>query len=192
MKMKNSVSTLLAAFVLLLSASQTLIAGEANKHFNQGYEKHLNGDLNSAIKDYSKAIEHDPRFAMAYQMRGAAWQRMKAFDKAINDFSMVIAFGEAAFQAVGYYNRGIAKNMSGDFSGAIPDFGQAILLDKKMAAAYFHRGIAKGRTGDTFGRIEDFREAARLGSVEAEEWLKKHYPSWRQPFPFTPYPQPAN
>ena len=79
-------------------------------------------------------------------------------------------------RSTGYYNRGIVKNMTGDFAGAIPDFSEAIALDKKMAAAFFHRGIAKSKTGDLFGRMEDFREAARLGDINATEWLNTYYP----------------
>ncbi|WP_292003203.1 hypothetical protein [Chlorobium sp.] len=190
--MKKSAPVFPIVMLLLSIFTIPAFAGEENDYFDRGYEKHLQGDLKAAIKDYSKAIEKNPGFAMAYQMRGAAWQRMKVFEKAINDFSMVIAFGEPYFQAVGYYNRGIAKNMSGDFFGAIADFSGTIALDRKMAAAYFHRGIAKSRTGDNFGRIEDFREAARLGDVTAEKWLNIYYPSWKQPVAAVPPPIPAN
>jgi len=167
--------------ILLLFTTATAAGGQENDYFNRGYEKHLQGDIKAAMKDYSAAIEINPRFAMAYQMRGAVWQRMKMYDKAINDFSMVIVFGETYFKAVGYYNRGIVKNMAGDFFGAIPDFNEALNIDKRMVAAYFHRGIAKSRTGDSFGRIQDFREAARLGDVNAEKWLNTYYPTWKQP-----------
>ncbi len=174
------------AIILLIIASTTALAGQENDYFNRGYEKHLQGDLKAAIKDYTSAIEKNPRFTMAYQMRGAVWQRMRVYDKAINDFSMVITFGETHFQAVGYYNRGIVKNMAGDFFGAITDFNEALNIDKKIAAAYFHRGIAKSRTGDSFGRIQDFREAARLGDVNAEKWLNTYYPTWKQPVAVAP------
>jgi len=195
MNMKNISAPVFPVAIMMLlfiAAIPALLGGQENEYFNRGYEKHLQGDLKNAIKDYSRAIEINPRFAMAYQMRGAAWQRMEAFDKAISDFSMVISCGEPHFMAVGYYNRGIAKNMSGDFLGAIPDFSAALNLDGKMATAYFHRGIAKSRTGDTFGRIEDFREAARLGDMNAEKWLNTYYPSWRQPVAIAPVPVPAN
>ena len=189
--MKNSAPVFPIALLLLFIFTSTAFAGKENDYFDRGYEKHLQGDLKAAIKDYTKAIEKNPGFAMAYQMRGEVWQRMKVFDKAINDFSMVISCGEPHFLAVGYYNRGVAKNMAGDFSGAISDFSAALNLDGKMAAAFFHRGIAKGRTGDAFGRIEDLRAAARLGEVNAEKWLNTYYPSWKQPVAIVPPPAPA-
>ncbi len=169
--------TIITAFFLI--AGSMALAESANSSFDQGFEKHLRGDLAGAVKLYSKAIEDDSAFAMAYQMRGIAQQQLKKYSQAINDFSMVITFGAPSFKSIGYYNRGILKNMTGDFAGAIPDFSQAIELDKKMAVAFFHRGIAKSKTGDMFGRMEDFREAARLGDISAIAWLNTYYPGWR-------------
>lgn len=189
--MKKSAPVFPVVLFLLFIFTSTAFAGQENDYFDSGYEKHLQGDLKTAIRDYTKAIEKNPRFAMAYQMRGAAWQRMKVYDKAINDFSMVITFGEPHFLAVGYYNRGVVKNMSGDFFGAIADLSAALNLDGKMATAFFHRGIAKVRTGDAFGRIEDFRAAAKLGDLNAEKWLNIYYPSWRQSVAAAPLPVPA-
>ncbi|NTV92426.1 MAG: tetratricopeptide repeat protein [Chlorobiaceae bacterium] len=166
--------------IILLFLVATAFADGSNAAFNMGYESHLRGDLKNAVKHYSSAIEKNPAFAMAYQMRAAAWQQMKRYDLAINDYSMVISFGEPYFQSVGYFNRGVAKNMAGDYYGAIPDFTQTITLDKRMSAAFFHRGIAKKKTGDTFGQLQDFREAARLGDTNAERWLNLNYPGWKE------------
>jgi tetratricopeptide (TPR) repeat protein len=169
--------TLASAFILL--TGRITLAESANSYFNQGFELHQKGDLNGAIRLYSKAVENNPAFPMAYQMRGVALQQLKKYPQAMSDYSMVITFGEPYFKSIGYYNRGIVKNITGDFAGAIPDFSQAIELDKKMAAAFFHRGIAKSKTGDLIGRMEDFREAARLGDSNAETWLNTYYPGWK-------------
>jgi tetratricopeptide (TPR) repeat protein len=180
--------TIAAAFILLHIS--IAMAESANSYFNEGYERHLHGDLSNAIQLYSKAISNNPSFVMAYQMRGAAAQQLKQYPQAIKDYSMVINWGEPYFKAVGYYNRGVVKNMSGAYAEAIPDFSQAIELDKKLAAAFFHRGIAKSKTGDLPGRFEDFRQAAKLGDTNAESWLNTYYPEWKQ-MPFLPLPTPA-
>jgi tetratricopeptide (TPR) repeat protein len=171
-------------FITLVTASMLLtvsiaLAESANSFFNQGFAMHLRGDLPSAVKWYSKAIDDNPSFGMAYQMRGIAQQQLKKYPQAIADFSMLITVGEPSFKSIGYYNRGIVKNMTGDFAGAIPDFSQAIELDKRMASAFFHRGIARSKTGDLIGRMADFREAARLGDSNAEEWLNTYFPGWK-------------
>ncbi len=172
--------------MLLLSCSIAL-ADSANDSFNMGFEQHKTGDLLNAVHSYSQAISKDSTFAMAYQMRGIAWQQLKKYSEAINDYSTMITVGEPSFQVVGYYNRGVVKNTIGDFAGAIPDFSQAIELNQKMGFAFFHRGIAKSKTGDIEGRMEDFRRAARLGDSNALQWLNTYYPNWRVP----PAPPPA-
>ena len=182
--------TVAAAFMLLMTRIGH--AESANNFFDQGFEKHQQGELAKAVKLYTKAIDDNPAFAMAFQMRGIALQQLKKYPQAINDYSMVITYGEPYFNAVGYYNRGIVKNITGDFAGAIPDFSQAIELDKKMAAAFFHRGIAKSKIGDLAGQTEDFCQAAQLGDVNAERWLNTYYPEWKQhqqPAPPPPNPK---
>jgi tetratricopeptide (TPR) repeat protein len=179
----------IAAAIILLGINIAM-AESSNSYFNEGYEKHLHGDLSGAVKWYSKAIDKNPAFAMAYQMRGVAEQQRKKYAQAINDYTMVINCGEPYFKAVGYYNRGVVKNMSGDYAEAISDFSLAIELDKRLAAAFFHRGIAKSKTGDLSGRFEDFRQAAKLGDTNAETWLNTYVPEWKK-IPLTPVPTPA-
>ncbi len=168
-----------AAMVLLFSGAPAF-AGPADDYFSEGLQKHQQRDLAEAVRLYSKAIDANPSYTMAYQMRGVAEQQLRQYPQAINDFTMVIASNDPLFKVVGYYNRGILKNMTGDYAGAIPDFTQAIEIDRRMASAYFHRGIAKSKTGDLAGKLLDFREAAKLGDTTAEKWLDIYYPGWRE------------
>jgi tetratricopeptide (TPR) repeat protein len=181
--------TVATAFMLLMASSGQ--AESANSFFDQGYEMHQKGELAKAVKLYTNAIDDNPAFAMAFQMRGIAQQQLKKYPQAINDYSMVITYGEPYFKTVGYYNRGIVKNITGDFAGAIPDFSQAIELDKRMALAFFHRGIAKSKTGDLAGQSEDFCQAAHLGDVNAERWLNTYFPEWKHPPLPPPKPTPT-
>lgn len=174
----------------LLYSGYIALAESANTLFDEGYALHQKGDLSGAIRLYSRAIESNPVFAMAYQMRGAAQQKLKKYPQAIHDYTLVIEYGESYFKAVGYYNRGIIYNMTGAYSDAIADFSKVIELDKKMAGAFFHRGIAKSKTGDLAGRFDDFRQAARLGDSNAETFLNTYFPDWRLP-PLLPPPIPT-
>lgn len=178
-----------AAAAVTVFSGQMAIAGPADNYFSDGLEKHQHRKLDEAIRLYSKAIEANPYYTMAYQMRAVAEQQMKQYALAISDFTMVISSNDPLFKVVGYFNRGVLKNMTGDYAGAIPDFTQAIEIDRRMAAAFFHRGIAKSKTGDLTGRLEDFREASRLGDVNAEKWLNTYYPGWRE-MQLAPVPVP--
>ena len=164
----------------MVAATQPCLAETANTWFDSGFSKHQAGELKEAVRLYSKAIESDDKFVMAYQMRAAAWQKLRQYAKAIDDYTMVISIGEPSFKAVGYLNRGIVKNMTGHYSEAIPDFNMAISIDRFMGPAYFHRAIARSKTGDPEGNLNDFIQAAKLGDQDAERWLDEHNPGWRQ------------
>ena len=55
----------------------------AIKSFNQGVENSNLNQNDKTIADYTKAIELDPKSAMAYINRGAAYGKLKQNDEAI-------------------------------------------------------------------------------------------------------------
>ena len=57
----------------------------AKKSFNQGVENSKLQQYDKAITDYNKAIELDPKYAMAYNNRGFAYGKLQQYDKAIAD-----------------------------------------------------------------------------------------------------------
>ncbi|NTU52827.1 MAG: tetratricopeptide repeat protein [Chlorobiaceae bacterium] len=177
--MKRLAITLVLAVMALLLPVLRCPAQTANDSFTEALSKHHSGDLREAIRLYSKSIDHDSLHVMAYLMRGAAWHKLRQFENAIADYTKVIDLGDPLFQAVGYFNRGVVRNLSGQYQEAIPDFSLAISLDKKMSAAFFHRGIARVRIGDQTGTFDDLNEAARLGDPDAECWLDTTTPGWR-------------
>lgn len=178
--MKRLATSLALALAGMAAAADPAAADSADDHFSRGYSDHRSGNLKAAVKQYTKAIDRDGTFVMAYQMRGAAWQKLRQFSRAIEDYSKVISLGDTPFRASGYFNRGIARNMSGRYNEAIADFTRATDLDVKMGAAYFHRGIARSKTGDIEGLQDDFIRAARLGDPDAERWLDTNVDGWRR------------
>jgi len=58
---------------------------------NLGLVKAKLGDSDSAVADFSKALELDPKFVDARRNRGTEYLRQKRYDSAIEDFSSVLA-----------------------------------------------------------------------------------------------------
>ncbi|NTU67922.1 MAG: tetratricopeptide repeat protein [Chlorobiaceae bacterium] len=178
--MKRHSTPIVLAIAGMVAFVEPCLAETANSWFDSGFSRHQAGDLKEAVKLYSKAIDTDGNFVMAYQMRAAAWQRLHQYSRAIDDYTMVVNLGEPSFKAVGYLNRGIVKNMAGHFAEAIVDFNMAISIDRFMGPAYFHRALARSKTGDNAGKLEDFIQAAKYGDLDAERWLDASNPGWRQ------------
>ena len=111
--------------VPLLLVMLTLTANRAFCDLvDEGIAKYGNRDYDGAIADYTKAIERNPNYAIAYSCRGNAKQAEGDIGGAIADYTKAIKLKPD--YAFAYYNRGNAKRVKGDYDGAIVDFTKAI------------------------------------------------------------------
>ena len=70
-------------------------------YFNIGIAKADKGDNVGAISEYSKAIDIDPKFAIAYFYRGLVKLKLKQKNKACLDFSKAGELGyEMAYETI--------------------------------------------------------------------------------------------
>ncbi len=89
-------------------------------------------------------------------------------------FCLFITTLAYAKSAEDYYNSGVKKGESGDWSGAIEDFNKAIELTPNNADVYSNRGIAKIRLGQKDNGCLDLSKAGELGYAEAYEAIKEN------------------
>src|ERR1700677_3430368 len=118
------------------------------------------GKLEEALGNYNRAIGLDPKFAKAWNNRGALKQARGDLDGAASDFNHAITFDPKSAKA--FNNRGAIKQIKGDLDGAIADFTSAITLDPKYGKAYNNRGYAREARGDLDGAAADRRRAIEL------------------------------
>ena len=135
------------------------------KRGNSSLDKKL---YDSAIADFTKAIELDPKYYLAYNNRGIAFGRKNDFQAAIADHTRAIEL--APLEENGYTNRGIARERAGDLEGAIKDFAKAIELAPRMAHLYLNRGIALLFAWRDDEAKRDFEECLRLNPSYGQ-WL---------------------
>lgn len=178
--MKHRAISLLLALAAPIMLAAPCAAESAANYYDRALAQHLTGELHQATRLYTKAIKHDPELIMAYQMRGAAWQKLHKFGKAFDDYTVLIERGEPYFQAVGYFNRGIVNTITGRYVEAIADFTGAVEIDPKMGEAWFRRAVARIKSGDSTGTIKDLRQAARLDDTDARQWLDLLSPGWQE------------
>ena len=65
----------------------------AETYYNRGLAHSKNGELDKAIKDYTKAIELNPNFAEAYYRRSKAWLHLGETEKAKCDMAAASNIG---------------------------------------------------------------------------------------------------
>jgi lipoprotein NlpI len=119
-----------------------------------------NSDLVSAIEDFSRALQLNPKDASAYRERGIAKLERRDFDGAVTDFNHTLQLDPK--NAYAYESRGDAKEMKGDADGAIIDYNRALELNPKLAGAYAGRGAAKLDKGEGESAIGDYSRALQL------------------------------
>ena len=96
---------------------------KAETFFEEGkkYSSVENADL--AIKNYSKAIKINHKFAKAYNNRGIAYTWKKQYDLAIADFNKAIELDPKNGKA--YNNRAIVYSYTGEIEKARQDIKKA-------------------------------------------------------------------
>jgi len=96
---------------------------------NRGNQHFRNGDTLKALEAYSKAIELEPRNAIYYSNRAAAYTFNNQFDKAVADAKVAVKVDEN--YAKGWVRLGVAQYSRGFYDKAMEAFESA----KKRAAS---------------------------------------------------------
>jgi tetratricopeptide (TPR) repeat protein len=132
------------------------------------------GLTTAAVRNHDKAIELEPRSAMAHDTRGQSCyqlgqeyyrqkereQARKQFDLAIRDHSEAIRLNPTLKWS--FYNRSAAYLMKDEYDLSIADQNQALKLDKQFADAWFGRGVAYYFKKQYELAIADLTEAIKL------------------------------
>ena len=146
---------------------------EAAIYFFKGISFEKKGQYDQAIKDYTKAIEVNPRFAGAYSNRGRAYDKEGQFDQAIKDFTKAIEVNPRFAGA--YYNRGLAYKHKDQYDQAIIDYTKAIKVNPRFAGAYSNRGVVYFlKLGDKNRGCTDFKQACELGNCKNYNITKRN------------------
>ena len=127
--------------------------------YTQFYKGVACQDNDKAIKNFDRAIQLNPNFAMAYALRGFAYLHKQDNDKAFKDFTEAIQLNPNSHF---YGLRSSAYNRTGEYDKAILDCNKAIELNPNNANAHASRSFAYNRTGEYEKAISDGDEAIRL------------------------------
>ena len=139
--------------------------------FRQGNFLMTIGQIGRAIEAYSRAIDLDPKNAVAYGNRGVAYDIKGHTDQAIVDLNKAIELKPD--DAVVYYNHGIVCQGKGDLDLAIKDYTKAIELGLNYAMVYYNRGKAYHTKDDNDRAVEDYSRAIKLKPDYVEAYINR-------------------
>jgi tetratricopeptide (TPR) repeat protein len=132
----------------------------ARAFYDRGNKQRLEKDYKAAIESYTRAIELDPKYAVAYNNRGNTYRDQKDYTKAIADYTKAIELDPK--YTFPYHNRGLTYADQKEYAKAIADYTRAIELDPKYARAYRNRGVAYASQQEYVRAVADYSKAIEL------------------------------
>ena len=139
--------------------------------FQRGNVQSLLGQIDMAIKAYSKAIDLNPLDAKTYNNRGIAYGEKGEHNLAIKDFDKAIYLKPDYDLA--YNNRGAVYRSKGKHDLAIEDCNKAIQLKPDYAEPYCNRGAVYRNKGEIDRAIEDYDIAIKLKPSFVEAYFNR-------------------
>ncbi len=116
---------------------------KSNSAYNKGVDYLNNGDYNNAVKQFTITIEEDEKERYlstdAYLMRASALIQLNSFQKAINDYSIVINNEKnQELLSTAYIGRGGVYGYINDFIKGINDFNSVLKIDPNDVDAIYN------------------------------------------------------
>ncbi len=138
---------------------------------NRGVAKIAKRDLESAIRDFTSALDRKPKFVDAFRNRGLAYHMHGDYDSAISDFKRALKLDDRS--AALYNARGASLVNKEELDLAIADFDRALQIDAKFANAYYNRGQARFLKKDFASAVADLDAYITLVPADPKGYIQR-------------------
>lgn len=158
--------------IVIFGAFSLIYAKKSNDDFNYWCSKGIDSLVpDEKIKYFTKAIELNPKSAIAYIYRGEVYRIIDRYDLAIEDYSKAIELepGNADY----YSCRGYWYSKSGNYELAINDLSKAIELNSANANYHSNRGWWYFNSGKYELAINDFSKAIELDPESDSDYVNR-------------------
>jgi tetratricopeptide (TPR) repeat protein len=147
----------------------------ADFHIYRGNELREIGETGLAIEDFNQALQIDSKASVAYFRLGQAYMDQGDYDNVISNLNHFLKASpkREEFEAVAYYNRGLAWQKKRQISQAIVDYTIAIQVDPNYKEAYNNRAAAYMLLFDFNKSLEDCNQAIRIKPDYASALLNR-------------------
>ena len=146
---------------------ETIIDLKQAEAYNlQGETSISRKQYDNAIKDFTRAININPKFVDALINRGGAYAQLGRFNDALGDFNDALKYEK---KDAGLYNKRGEIFLQNDlYDQAIKDFSSAIVLNPMFSDAFLNRGRAYSEKGMPEEAMNDFNHAIKADSDHAD------------------------
>jgi len=143
----------------------------ATEWYRKGLTATRIGNYKEAISAYTKAVQLDPQYVLAYIERSFAYSRTGNFQQVFENANKAIELDPRNAKA--YVNRGFAHSKLGHYQQAIEDANKAIELNPRYVLAYVNRGDAYSRIGNNQQAFKDANKAIELDSKNVMAYVNR-------------------
>ena len=177
---------LITCFLALLPAttSSDLIADNNKKNMfpkESSREYFLHGikqidfydDDQSAIENYDKALDYNPKNIYALLFRAESNWRLQNYDLALEDINTVLEIDPGNKYAI--YDRAKVNADAGNHLIAIQNYSESIKKGIELEYAYANRGTLNSWTGNAAGACSDWRASISSGNDDASAYSSKMF-----------------
>jgi len=105
---------------LLLAAGIASAQDDLEAHLSRATEAINSGDSKEAVAQLNKVLEHDPKYAIAYYLRGREWFRLGKVKQSAADFDEYVKLKPEVESR--QWERGIADYYAGDYEKGAKQF----------------------------------------------------------------------
>ena len=117
----------------------------ANEYFQIGFAAANNGQYDVAIKNYSQAIDLDPKRVYFFYHRGIAYNRLGDKASAVTDFTQCLTMRPLA---EAYYELGVIKYEKLEFASAQQSFDKSKELKDDVEKVNYYLGVLNYRSNN--------------------------------------------
>ena len=152
----------MSLIVCMLFAASSAWCEEAIDFYKLGLES---SSFNKKIYYFTKAVELNPRLAIAFKKRGMIYYFQEKYSKMLLDFRRYTALTPSDPEGFGMI--GLAQLKRGNFTEAITQLSRAIDMDPVFASAYLYRSEAYYHEKLFEQAVEDSTKAISFGKAQS-------------------------
>ncbi|GEM_PF-3662047 len=145
-----------------LNEEQSRLSVEAQRLYELAGEEYDAGRYEQAISYLDQALNNNPRFALAYNRRGACYYALNKVQKAKTDYETALSIEPDLARAL--HNMGLVAEQLGNLESAIQWYTKAIQSNEKpyAASALYCRGRLAFNNNRMEDAISDLQQSIKL------------------------------